>query len=344
MDTMTSADERELLYRLLGDLPERDRAVAAETVSVVEREGYVLETLRLDLNGEEDVPAYFARPAEGALPPEGGGSAEGTRSVTGRARAPVILYSHAHGDDYELGKRELVAGRDALQRPPYAVALTALGCSALAIDHWNFGGRQGIDLPPRTESELFKEMLWKGKVLFGHMVYDNLKALDYLVSRADVDPARIGALGMSMGSTLSWWTAALDDRISAVADICCMTDFHSLIARRGLDGHGIYYYVPGLLKHFSTAAIQKLICPRPHLSLAGDLDPLTPPEGLAAIDREVSEEYRSRGAPSAWRLERYSVGHVETAAMRREVLSFFSRCFGLRECRREHPPRPSAEL
>ncbi len=108
-----------------------------------------------------------------------------------------------------------------------------------------------------------------------------------------------------------------------------MTDFHTLIEQRGLDGHGIYYYVPGLLKHFSTAAIQKLICPRPHLSLAGDLDPLTPPAGLAAIDREVSEEYRARGAASAWRLERYPVGHVETAAMRQKVLAFLIESFRL---------------
>ena len=309
---MADEDGRELLYRLLGDLPERDRDVSAETISVETREGCVVETLLLDLNGTEAVPAVLVRPS-GARDP-----------------APVILYSHAHGNDYELGKRELVDGRDVLQEPPYASALTSIGCSVLAIDHWNFGARRGLDLPPRTESALFKEMLWEGKVLFGHMVYDNLKAIDYLVSRADVDPARIGALGMSMGSTLSWWTAALDERIAAVVDICCMTDFHTLIEQRGLDGHGIYYYVPGLLKHFSTAAIQKLICPRPHLSLAGDLDPLTPPAGLTAIDREVSEEYRARGAASAWRLERYPVGHEETAAMRREVLAFLIECFGLR--------------
>ncbi len=308
---MADEDGRELLYRLLGDLPERDRDVSAETISVETREGCVVETLLLDLNGTEAVPAVLARPS-GARDP-----------------APVILYSHAHGNDYDLGKRELVDGRDVLQEPPYASALTGIGCSVLAIDHRNFGARRERDLPPRTESALFKEMLWEGKVLFGHMVYDNLKALDYLISRADVDPARIGALGMSMGSTLSWWTAALDERIAAVVDICCLTDFHSLIEQRGLDGHGIYYYVPGLLKHFSTAAIQKLICPRPHLSLAGDLDPLTPSAGLTAIDREVSEEYRARGAASAWRLERYPVGHVETVAMRQEVLAFLIECFRL---------------
>ena len=143
-----------------------------------------------------------------------------------------------------------------------------------------------------------------------------------IASRPDVDATRIGATGLSMGSTLSWWTAALDPRIAAVADLCCLTDFHALLDRRGLDGHGLYYFVPGLLKHFTTARIQALICPRPHWSLAGMFDPLTPPEGLDRIDRQMKQLYGRAGVPGAWRLSRYHCGHLETAAMRSEVLAF----------------------
>jgi hypothetical protein len=296
---------RELLYGLLGDLPDRSSSISCSTLSVEERSGYLLERLVLDLNGQEPVPACFVRPREGAH------------------HYPAILYSHAHGDNYQIGKEELLRGRPELQPVPYAEALTGLGFAALAIDHWNFGERRG-----RTESELFKEMLWKGRVLFGLMVYDNLRALDYLVSRPDVHAGGIGALGMSMGSTLSWWTAALDERIAAVADICCLTDFQALLEKRGLDGHGIYYYVPGLLKHFTTARIQSLICPRPHLSLAGDFDRLTPPDGLDRIDRQMKQLYGRRGSSGAWRLLRYKVGHVETAEMRAEVLRFLQSTIG----------------
>ncbi|MBI4607272.1 MAG: acetylxylan esterase [Planctomycetes bacterium] len=289
----------------MGDLPDRYGSIACRTVSVEERPHYWLERLVLDLNGLEEVPACLVRPLRKA------------------ARCPAVLYSHAHGDDYVLGKEELLRGRPELQGPPYAEALASRGYAVLAIDQWNFGERRG-----RTESELFKEMLWKGRVLFGHMVYDCLRALDYLCSRPDVDPRRIGAAGMSMGSTLSWWTAALDERVAAIADLCCMTDFHALLERRGLDGHGIYYYVPGLLKHFTTARIQALICPRPHLSLAGNLDPLTPPEGLDRIDRQMKQLYGQAGASQAWRLIRYDVGHLETAAMRAEVLAFLHGVLG----------------
>ncbi len=89
---------------------------------------------------------------------------------------PVILYNHAHGGVYDLGKEELLAGRPALQDPPYAFALAHAGYASLCIDTWLFGERRG-----RTESELFKEMLWHGRVLWGMMVYDSLRAVDYLV-------------------------------------------------------------------------------------------------------------------------------------------------------------------
>jgi dienelactone hydrolase len=233
---------------------------------------------------------------------------------------PCLLYQHAHGGDYRLGKDELLLGRKELSAPPYAKALTARGWGALCIDAWVFGERSG-----RTESETFKEMLWKGQVLWGRMVYDSLRALDYLAARPDVDAERIGTIGISMGSTMAWWTAALDPRIKVCVDICCMTDYAALIARGGLDGHGIYYYVPGLLKHFSTARINALIAPRPHLSLAGDHDPLTPPEGLERIDRELRQVYAALGAGEAWQMKRYESGHMEIPAMRLESLAFLEK-------------------
>jgi len=130
---------------------------------------------------------------------------------------------------------------------------------------------------------------------------------------------------MSMGSTMAWWLGALDTRIKTVVDICCLTDFHALIDARGLDGHGIYYYVPGLLRQFTTAGINALIAPRPHLSLAGNLDPLTPPAGLDRIDRELKGLYSAQRAPDAWRLVRSDTGHFETARMRAEALAFLEK-------------------
>lgn len=292
---------RQELYSLLGDLPARDRPVEARVLEVTEGDGYVLEKLLLDLNGMEAAPAYFVKP------------------LGARGPLPCVLYNHAHGSRYDIGKEELIAGRDSMQNPPYATALTEAGFAALCFDAWCFGERQN-----RTESETFKEMLWRGQVLWGMMVYDSLKAMDYLQTRPDVDPGRIGTVGLSMGSTMAWWLAALDERVRVCVDLCCLTEFEALIETRKLDRHGIYYYVPSLLKHFSTAQINALIAPRPHLSLAGDHDALTPPQGLDRINKTLTEIYTQLGVPEAWLLKRYPVGHLETAAMRAEVISFFN--------------------
>ena len=248
----------------------------------------------MDLNVIEAVPAYLVR-------------------LLADGPYPCMLYNHAHGGDYLLGKDELIQGRSILQQPPYAQALAERGIAVLCIDTWLFGERSG-----RTESELFKHMLWHGQVLWGMMVFDSLPAMDYLCSRPDIDAARIG----TMGSTMAWWLAALDTRLKACVDLCCLTDFQVLIEARGLDGHGIYYYVPFLLKHFATTGINALIAPRPHLSLAGNLDRLTPPAGLDRIDRELKVIYEELGCADAWELRRFDVGHIETAEMRMAALGF----------------------
>jgi hypothetical protein len=104
-----------------------------------------------------------------------------------------------------------------------------------------------------------------------------------------------------------------------------MTDFRAIIQSRGLDGHGIYYYVPDLLNHFSTTDINSLIAPRPHLSLAGNYDSLTPPAGLDRVDRGLQEVYKNDGASEAWKMLRYDIGHMETAEMRAPVIEFLNK-------------------
>ncbi|MHB0999928.1 MAG: dienelactone hydrolase family protein [Armatimonadota bacterium] len=295
-------EQQQMLYSLLGDLPDRNRSISVEKISVEKKPGYVLEHLLLDLNGLEPVSAVFVKPLDCTTP------------------TPVILFNHSHGGHYDVGKQELIDGQSYLQNPPYAEELTARGYSALCIDCWNFGERHR-----GTESAMFKEMLWNGQVLWGMMVYDSIRAVDYLVSRDDVDSSRIGTLGLSMGSTMAWWLAALDERVKVCIDICCLTDFQVLIETGGLDGHGIYYYVPGLLKHFTTSSINSLISPRPHLSLAGNLDTLTPPAGLDRIDSELSKVYAEEDAGDAWELVRYDQGHFENPDMRRRIIEFLGR-------------------
>jgi dienelactone hydrolase len=296
------AARRAELYGLLGRLPDRHRNVGSEKKGEVERDGYILETWVLDLNGLEPVPAYVARP----------------KAFSGRA--PGIVFNHSHGGGYAIGKKEFIEGRSYLQPEPYAKTLTDRGYVAICIDHWVFGERSHD-----TEEDTFKAMLWEGRVLWGMMVYDSLRALDVLAARADVDPARIGTLGMSMGSTMAWYLGALDERVKVTVDINCLTDFQALIAHKGLSLHGIYYYVPSLLEHFTTSQINALIAPRAHLALAGLRDALTPLDGLDRVERDLNAVYATAGVPERWKLLRYDVEHQETAEGRREILAFLDR-------------------
>ena len=298
--------KRELLYSLLGDLPDRDRPIRAETVDETDCGSYVLENLRLDLNGVEPVPATVARPKGCA------------------GKRPGVIYNHYHGGLFHIGRKEFVTSdRPYSALDPYAKALTDLGYVGICIDVWNFGERAG-----RTESELFKEMLWKGQVLWGMMMFDYLRSVDYMAKRADVDPNRLATMGLSLGSTAAWWLAALDERITLTVDICCATDFDEIMRIRNLDGHGIYYYVPSLLKHFTASDIMALIAPRKRLSLNGRYDLLTPIEGLYKIDADMKTVYAKHGAPENWRMIIENCGHMETAYMRREILAFFRDNFG----------------
>ena len=294
--------KREQLYGLLGDLPSLQQEISVKVESITQKDGYILEKLLLDLNGREPVPAYFVKPLHGG------------------SQTPCVLYNHSHGGNYLLGKDELLEGREYLQDPPYAQVLTGMGYSALCIDTWCFGERHVL-----SELEVFKEMLWKGEVLWGMMVYDSLRALDYICSRPDVDTKRIGTLGMSMGSTMAWWIAALDKRIKVCIDICCLTDFSALIDAKSLNEQGIYYYVPSLLKYFTTIDINALIVPRPHLSLTGKRDLLTPIEGVKRIDQDMKELYRNNQVADKWVLKQYDTGHFEMAEMRVEIVSFLSK-------------------
>ena len=287
---------RKELWTLLGDLPWQHVPQPAKLVGREEHEGYTLERLVLDLNGVEPVPAVMLIPHKRRTP------------------APGLLYVHWHGGMYDLGKEQLLKGVEA--QPAYAPMCVEKGIVTLAIDSWCFGERKHETNGKAGEENAFKLMLWKGQVLFGMMMFDEIRALDYLSSRPEVDVRRLGVSGMSMGATKAWWLAAIDPRVKVCMDVCCLTDYDELIRTHALSEHGIYYYVPSLLKHFQTAEINELIVPRPRLSVNGRKDPLTPPAGVEKIRDHVLPLYRENGKESDCHIELFNCAHVELPEMR----------------------------
>ncbi len=263
---------------------------------------YVIEHLRLQI-GAEEVRGILTRPAQ----------------VEGRL--PAILYGHSHGGGYAIGARELLDGREYLVGPLGPVFARA-GYVTLSIDMPVFGERATV-----SESAAAKALLWHGKSLFGQMVSDHAAALTYLAGREDVDASRIGAFGLSMGCVLSYWLAALDERIAAVAHLCCFADFRTMIELGAHDGHGIYLTVPGLLREADGGTIAGLIAPRPQLICVGEADHLSP---VLAVERAWAELVPAYAGVED-RLVKVSepgVGHRETERMREAVLEFFGKWLG----------------
>lgn len=301
-DAAATARRRDELWRLLGPRPWREgRRIDGERLGGDAR----AEHWRLHLNHEQAVPALLQRPRQG-LAPRG-----------------VVLYCHAHGGRFDVGKDELLAGRPALQRPPYGDVLAERGWAVLAIDHWGFGERR-----QPSERSLVKRLLWQGATLWGWRVHDTLAALDWLRGQPELAALPVVTLGLSMGSTMALWAAALDERIAACVELCCNAEYDALLASGGFDGHGEYYFVPGLLRkgrEFTLAEINALIAPRPHLSLAGRADPLTPPAGLHSLDQRLRTAYAALQAGHAWRQIVEDGGHAETPTMRAAVLAWLDR-------------------
>lgn len=289
---------REKLISLLGDRP----VVKEPEHLLIKKETndtYTVETLLLDLNGEEKVPAYFIKP----------------KNVQGPL--PLMLFHHSHDSNYGLGRKEVIEGNDYLQSTSFAKELTNLGYAVLAIDAWGFNERSG-----KRESEIFKEMLVKGQVLWGMMLFDNMSAIDYAVTRDDVDSNRIGNIGMSMGGMTAWWLAALDERVKVSVDIGGQVDLETLIDERLLDKHNFYFYVPALLKHFTTPEVQELIAPRKRLSLVGRYDMNCPLHGVEKLEKHLNKVYADAGYPDHFKQVVTTGGHQETSHMRAEWKAF----------------------
>ncbi len=303
---------RRALWSLLGDLP----PLHTPEPTVVERRhaaGYTGEKLVFENGAGAQVFGHLLLPERL------------------RAPAPALLYLHLHGGRYDLGKDELFRD-DVLGFAP-GPALAAAGYVVLCIDAYCFGERQhqgplGLEEGgAAAEQALFKQFIWRGSTLWGMMLRDDLLALSHLAARPEVDPGRIGAVGMSMGGSRATWLAALDDRVRALAPIAQMTRWTDFAASGRYNLHSIYYYVPGMLaSSIDMEHLAALAAPRPQCILIGDDDPLSPIAGVRRVIDEAGAVYRALGAADRFEAHLYpGLGHRYTPAMFSTMLAFMNR-------------------
>ncbi len=312
-DLVAWKSQREKVRRIvidsLGEMPPRPSPKNVKIVSVDKKDGWRIEKFVFHNGVDSQVPGYIAIPEDGVR------------------RHPAILTMHGHSSS-----KENMFGYEPTSQN-VAEMLAKKGYVVLGIDNYFNGERKGFGPAGSLETmqrgsdqemSLFKLNLWLGRTLWGMMLRDEQIALDYLASRPEVDPERIGAQGMSMGSTRSWWLAAIDYRIKAVVGVACFTRYEDLIASRQLRAHGIYYFVPGLLKHFDTEGVMALLAPRPFLALTGDRDAGSPPEGMKKLEVILGKVYTLYRKPDSFRSVIYpETGHVYNDDEKQKMVDWF---------------------
>ncbi len=298
---------RAQLVKLLGDLPARPDPARVRVVSREDRGDFILEKIEFHNGAEAIVPGYVMLP-----------------KVAAGTKRPCIMLLHEHG-----GSKDSVCLNTAA-RDHAGTQLVKKGYVVAAIDGYFHGERIGRGPAGKIEDKSAQEMsfskinLWLGRTLWGMQVRDEQCLLDYLSTRSEIDANQIGASGMSMGSTRSWWLAAIDDRIKAIVGVVCFTRYTELIQHGYMRYHGIYYFVPGMLQHFDTEAIHALVAPRPHLELSGDQDPGTPLDGVETLEAKVGQMYRLYGKPQNFRSVVWAkTGHEYLPEMRDRMIAWF---------------------
>jgi len=300
---------RSNLIKILGDLPPRPASTPVRVLSKENKGTYWLEKFEFDNGAGAIVPGYLLLPNDG------------------KAKHPAIYYCHWHGGNYDLGKEEIFQPHHTPEIP--ADALVKRGYAVIAIDAYCFGERSGKgpggkdEIGGAEELSQSKYELWMGRSLFTMMVRDDLMALEYLLSRPEINAKNVAATGISMGATRTWWLMALDERIKTGVAVGCLTRYQDLIDGQKLKYHGIYYYVPGILKYFDTEAIISLIAPRPMLFMTGDSDPGSPVNGIKKIEKTVQSVYNLYDTGPQFQNRIYpNTGHEYTADMWTRMLNW----------------------
>jgi len=157
------------------------------------------------------------------------------------------------------------------------------------------------------------------------MIWDGVRAVDYLLTRKEVDPARIGITGRSGGGTQSAYIAAFDDRIAAAAPECYITNFKRLLESKGFqDAEQNFYH--GVANGIDHADLLEVRAPRPMLVITTTNDFFSI-QGARETAAEVRQLYAALGAAENFRMVEDDAPHASTQKNREAMIAFFQQHF-----------------
>ncbi|MCI0536819.1 MAG: alpha/beta hydrolase family protein [Verrucomicrobiales bacterium] len=332
-------EARSKLRELLRYDPPRSEP-RVEVVERVDHGDHVRERLSFNTTPDIRVPAFV-------LVPKGD-----------KKRWPAVVALHDHGGFYLWGKEKIVeAGREhpaltEFKRRSYAgrswaTELCRRGYVVIAIDMMFWGERRmllaadpqawreretlsaqdvtAFNKAARDRIPLLATALFEAGVTWaGVMFTDDLRTVDYLLTRPDVDPDRIGCCGLSVGGFRSAHLAGLDARIKAAVVVGWMSSYGAML-RTKLTSIGPMKFIPGLYRYLDLPDVVAMTAPGGLMVIHGTQDRLFTNEGVREAFDKIGKVYAKAGVPDRFEGVTYDGPHEFNAAMQDRAFAWLDR-------------------
>jgi hypothetical protein len=302
---------KRFLYVLGLDPMPKKTPLNARVTGSFEREAYRVEKIVF-----ESLPGFFVT-ANLYIP----------KARSGRLPAVVYVCGHSPGP-----------GGVKVQFQHHGIWLASHGYVAIVIDTVEYGEIPGIHHGTHDLGMWYWHSL--GYTPAGPEVWNAIRALDYLETRPEVDPARVGITGMSGGGAVTWYAAAADQRFKAAAAVVSSWTVgqHAVLECLNENCDCIYFPNPFLM---DLPAVGALIAPRPFKLLSARRDPSFPAPGYREAYRKTRPVYELYGASD--RLVEFDLDaqHQDLPAFRKEAYEWLNRWLKQDSARRRTPLRCS---
>jgi len=263
---------KEKLVELLGGFPERRCPLNPVEISETDLGDHICERVYIDSEPMAIMPILVYKPKEGI-----------------RARRPAVIIAHG----YPQRKEDF---------PGFKALTTKAGYVIVSFDVLSHGERRIV---ADTASDTFNAIgysLALGKPFFGMCVWDIMRIVDYLQTRDDVDPDRIGIIGLCMGGQQVWYSGSLEERLKTCVIVCGTSTYEAMVMEMApYHSHCLFTYVPNILRHGDVQDVLALIAPRPLLIMNNYNDTWFPVSGFKKVCRELETVYRAFGVPERFR-------------------------------------------
>jgi dienelactone hydrolase len=278
-------------------------------------------------------------------------------------RLPAVLGLHDHGGKKYFGWRKIAQIGDQLHpmmkehRDDYyggvswANELARRGFVVMVHDAFAFASRRVRvgDLPPSVRKDLkevnpesepeikayhrfasdheelmSKSLFCAGTTWPGVFIAEDQRALDYLCSRDDVDPARVGCGGLSGGGLRTVYLAGLDDRIRCACCVGMMSTWRDYLLNKCYT-HTWMVYIPGIPLDLDYPEILGLRVPLATLVQNDSEDQLFTIGEMRRADRILAEVYAKASASDHYQCSFYPGPHKFDRPMQAEAFAWFER-------------------